>query len=218
MKFSLSLFSILAITLASQVVEGTFNCSMNVNVNSRDCPEISCGITGQYLAGQVVVFDCVDSSGGNFAPINSSVWWARDPLKNFVPVGNMMGVDGNSCDTHLGLCASLPPTSTSAPAPPPTSTSGSTSTNATKSTTSLSVSAPASSAANSLSSSAIGTSSALSTFDANNISFSSTGTSSAQGSPSATSNAPSSAGSAMRSRLKHGTSFITLLTIAVRWM
>ncbi|KAJ7496542.1 hypothetical protein FB451DRAFT_1208040 [Mycena latifolia] len=105
MKLSLSFSSVLAAILAFQGVEAAFNCSMNVNVNSRACAALSCAITGTYLAGQIVAFDCVDASSSVVA---GSPWWARDPLKDFVPVGDMKGVDGFSCDTHLGLCASLP--------------------------------------------------------------------------------------------------------------
>ncbi|KAF8184957.1 hypothetical protein K438DRAFT_1974163 [Mycena galopus ATCC 62051] len=78
---------------------------MNINVNSRVCPEITCAIAGEYLAGQIVSFDCVDAG----TVVNGSVWWGRDPVKNFVPVGDMKGPDQFSCDTHLGICASLPP-------------------------------------------------------------------------------------------------------------
>ncbi|KAJ7895375.1 hypothetical protein B0H13DRAFT_2035031, partial [Mycena leptocephala] len=214
MKLSLSLFSLLA--LALQGVKATFNCSMNVDVNSRDCPEISCGITGQYLAGQVVVFDCVESSGGNFKPINGSVWWARDPLKNFVPVGNMMGVDGNSCDTNLGLCASLPSTTSSAAAP--STTSAPTSTDTTKNGTSLSASASGSSglsASNNVASS--GTSSVLSNSSPpTSVSSSSTNTSSPSSASDPSSSAPSGTSSAIRLRLGHGTFLIPLLAIVAR--
>ncbi|KAJ7694403.1 hypothetical protein B0H17DRAFT_1132032 [Mycena rosella] len=54
MKFSLSLSSALTAILVFQGIEAAFNCYMNVNVNSRSCAALSCGITGDYLAGQVV--------------------------------------------------------------------------------------------------------------------------------------------------------------------
>ncbi|KAJ7160491.1 hypothetical protein C8R46DRAFT_1038722 [Mycena filopes] len=104
MNFSLRSFSLIAVILAARAAGATFNCSMNVNVNSRVCAGTKCAIAGSYLAGQIVAFDCVNVAD----TVAGSPWWARDPLKHFVPVGDMLGVDKEPCDTHLGLCASLP--------------------------------------------------------------------------------------------------------------
>ncbi|KAJ7124663.1 hypothetical protein C8R43DRAFT_37783 [Mycena crocata] len=104
---SLAFSSMFTALFAVHSAAAAFSCSMKVDVNSRACANLSCAITGQYLAGQIVAFDCVNASPGPV--VAGSAWWARDPLKHFVPVGDMIGVDGFPCDTHLGLCASLPP-------------------------------------------------------------------------------------------------------------
>jgi hypothetical protein len=66
--------TVLTAILASQGAEAlvAFNCSMNIEVNSGDCPAISCTIrAGEYKAGssqsdsdvmlieQLVTFNCV---------------------------------------------------------------------------------------------------------------------------------------------------------------
>ncbi|KAJ7614962.1 hypothetical protein FB45DRAFT_1109344 [Roridomyces roridus] len=89
----LSSWTLLTAILAFQGVDAAFNYSMNIDVNSRSCASLSCGITATYVAGQIVAFDCVHASSN---VINGSVWWARDPAKDFVPVGDMIGVDGFS--------------------------------------------------------------------------------------------------------------------------
>ncbi|KAJ7079456.1 hypothetical protein B0H15DRAFT_158776 [Mycena belliarum] len=122
MKVAPSLSSVLTTLLAGKAVEAAFNCSMNIDVNSRACAALTCAVTGRYLAGQIVAFDCINAGSQTVAGsvyvhrplhnkvyISSNRWWGRDPLKHFVPIGDMTGVDGLRCDTHLGLCASLPP-------------------------------------------------------------------------------------------------------------
>ncbi|KAJ7112513.1 hypothetical protein C8R44DRAFT_797453 [Mycena epipterygia] len=228
MKFSLICFSsVLAAILASQSVRAvdTFNCSMNANVNSRACADVSCAITGQYLAGQIVAFDCVDAG---LQSVNGSAWWARDPLKDWVPVGDMLGVDGESCDTNLGLCASLP---SSAPVPsgptfvPFSGSSTATSTGKTSATSSAPpkstpsstpVSSDTPSSASSSSTGVASSSGVGVTAPVPSASINSVGSSVASSPPSSSSGTGTS--SAIRLRLGHGTSFIALLAITARWI
>ncbi|KAH8823945.1 hypothetical protein DL96DRAFT_1615889, partial [Flagelloscypha sp. PMI_526] len=71
-----------------------YNCSMNVDVVSRSCQHLTCGVTGSYVAGQIVHFDCVNVGD----TISGNPWWGRDPLLDFVPIVYMTGVDGHPCD------------------------------------------------------------------------------------------------------------------------
>ncbi|KAJ7616476.1 hypothetical protein FB45DRAFT_1063924 [Roridomyces roridus] len=90
-------FALLLAALAG--VNASFECTMYSNLNSRTCADVSCDVVGQYLAGQTATFDCVDADTIHLEGVNGSVWWARDESNNWVPVGNMIGIDGESCDS-----------------------------------------------------------------------------------------------------------------------